>query len=121
NSTIARVNNGNTIDLASTLGDVGGYEVSVCATGDGAGVLASNYNAAVMVTRLGRPEGIEINEVGTITFSNYNSADNTYGGYRIYFSGNTATTSTTEINNMNERISTAGTTVFAIVVGNMWK
>lgn len=119
NSILARVNSGN-IDLTDTLGDVGEYNISICATGNGAGVLASNYNAAISVERLRKPENIRISAEGTITFSNYDSADNTFGGYRVYFSGNIETSSTTEINDMNEKISTAGTSVFAIVVGNMW-
>ena len=124
NSTTVRVNNGNSIDLADTLGVAGGYEISVCAAGDGAGVLASNYNAAVTVNRLTSPEGLHIEtgeKNGTIKFSNGDSADKTYGGYRIYFSGNTEEPTTTEISEMNARISTLGTTVFAIAIGNMWK
>ena len=122
-SATAHVEQGESIDLGRILSSAGRYQISVCTRGDGAGVLASNYIASVEVQRMDKPTGLKIvsaNE-GTIEFSNYNN-ENAYGGYRVFVGTQGGGYTEAEgIAYMHDRISTEGTAVYAVVVGDTWR
>lgn len=122
NSSKVAVNDGTSVPLTEILTTAGSYEVAICARGDGAGTLASNYNPAIDVQRLATPTGLHVlsENDGTLTFTNYAIDNATYGGYRVTVSSETTTRTYESLTNFYAAISTAGSTVYVVYVGNRW-
>lgn len=98
----------------------GTYTVSVCARGNGAEVLASNYSSPLTVQRLEAPSNIHIEtseaSEGLLAFE---QAQNAHGAY-IVFDDNGEALPVSEVGNLNARITEQGTTVFMYSSANYY-
>ena len=105
-------------DLGGVL-QAGVYSVSVCAKGNGTNVLPSNFSPALTVVRLEAPTGIRIGtqaqEEGKLIFNTVDFAR----GYNVVFNNDAANAvPVSELNNINQRITVTGTTVYMTATAN---
>ncbi len=110
--------NGFEYDL-STL-SAGNYVVKVCAKGDGAQVLASNYSTPITVKRLAAPTNIKIVtsdvDEGKLSFTGVDNAT----GYEIVFNNDGNAIKAETITNMSQYITEQGTTVYMLSSANQY-
>ena len=92
--------------------EAGVYNISVCAKGNGANVLPSNYSAPISVHRLEAPTNVRIDtseaSEGVLTFNPVLYAS----GYYIVFNNDGNPIPVDTISNMNQYITEQGTTVY---------
>ena len=108
-------------DISNNL-EVGSYNVEVCAKGNGKNVLPSNYSAPVAIVRLDAPviERIEMNESGgRLIFSEplLGNAE----GYKLVLNEVEQESVVYVIDNMNDEISTEGTSVKVKAIANYYE
>jgi len=103
----------------------GDHNLQVCAKGNGGATLASNYTVAIPVCRLSAPENIRIgidgaNE-GTWQWSPVPTQSG-YGGngYTLAIKGQTETQKVNIGDNINDLITTSGTTISVAANANEW-
>lgn len=98
----------------------GDYDVSVCAKGNSADVLASNYTAPINVLRLEAPSNVRIDtqdaSEGVLT---YNGVLNATGYYVVFNNDGNAINADT-LGNMNQYISEQGTSVYMLSSANYY-
>ncbi|MBQ3235659.1 MAG: hypothetical protein IJA97_05830 [Clostridia bacterium] len=114
-----KATSGNTSYDLSIL-EAGSYDVRVCAKGNGSDVLASNYTGAINVQRLEAPRNVRINTA--------DASEGVLGwdpvlhalSYLVVFDGDSGLGSVPaeDIQNMNQYITTEGTTVHMETVAN---
>lgn len=114
-------NNGTEFDLGGVL-NAGGYNVTVCAQGNGSDVLPSNYAPAIRVVRLAAPLKITINfqgqDEGHLNISPVEGATS----YMVVFNNDEGNAmSVADLGNVSRRISEQGTTVHATATANEWR
>lgn len=103
-------------DLGVVL-KAGPTEVKVCAKGNGAEVLASNYSAPINVNRLAKPYNIRIDESGSNSVLKCDSVANA-DSYNAYFDTNKTLLTSTQIENIRKEIATSGTGIYMEAVAN---
>lgn len=106
-------------DLGTVL-RAGSYNVRVCARGNGAEILASNYSTPINVYRLAAPTNIRIgtqgNSEGMLAYNSVNYAT----GYYVIFDNDGNALAADELGNLNQRISEQGTTVSMMASANYY-
>lgn len=105
-------------DLGAVL-QAGSYSVSVCAKGNNSNILASNFSPALTVVRLEAPTGIRIGtqaqEEGKLIYNTVAHA----AGYNVVFNNDAENAvPVSELNNINQRITVTGTTVYMTATAN---
>lgn len=108
--------NSTEFDLGVVL-KAGPTEVKVCAKGNGASVLASNYSAPISVNRLAKPYNIRIDESGSnsvLTCEPIANADS----YNAYFDANKTLLTSTQLENIRQQILPKGTGIYMEAVAN---
>ena len=99
---------------------VGNYQVRVCARGNGAEVLSSNYTGAITVYRLSPPTNIRFvshGSGGTITYDEVNHAES----YAVVFDNDEQPTPVKGMENViYNRITESGTTVCMQAIANCY-
>lgn len=112
-------NSANTTYSLETL-PVGNFSVSVCAKGNGADVLPSNYTAAITVLRLAAPNNVRIltsdASEGVLQYDQVLYAS----GYDIIFDNAENAIPVTNMMNINQYITEQGTTVCMQSVANYY-
>lgn len=110
----------NTTSLSLETLQVGNYQVSVCAQGNGAEVLASNYTYATTVYRLAAPTNVKIltsdASEGVLTYDQILFAT----GYEIIFDNSENAVPVTDMMNINQYITEQGTTVCMQSIANYY-
>ncbi len=108
---------GNTSYDLSNL-EAGTFPVSVCATGNGAEILSSNYTSPITVVRLEAPTNIKIDSTelsgGSLAWDDVAYASS----YVVVFNNDGNAIDAKNIDKLNDKISTQGTTVFMRSVAN---
>ncbi|MBQ7368272.1 MAG: hypothetical protein IJW60_01020 [Clostridia bacterium] len=103
-------------DLGVVL-PAGVAEIKVCAKGDGAAVLASNFSTPITVYRLEAPRNIRIDESGSDSVLKCADVANAKS-YNVVFDNNSQAIDVDSIENIRSRITTVGTSVHMIAVNN---
>lgn len=114
-------NNGrdnNLIDLSFLTS--GTYDVKVCARGNGADVLASNYSSVLQIYRLMSPYDIRvltdnINE-GMLSFGS--DPNHSGSGFELYIDGSETAIPVDSLTNVKQYITTTGTEIFMRATAN---
>lgn len=109
-----------TIDLSYL--ESGTYDVKVCARGNGADILASNYSASLQIYRLMSPYDIKVltdsvNE-GTLSFSSDPGVSGS--GFDIYINGSEHVIPVDNLTNVKQYITTTGTNLFMRATANRY-
>ncbi|MBQ9703155.1 MAG: fibronectin type III domain-containing protein, partial [Clostridia bacterium] len=124
-STGAKLNGYTTNETTFNLGNIlnaGGYDVSVCAEGNGSDVLPSNYAPALRVVRLDAPAKITINFEGQDEGHLNISAVTGARSYMVVFDNDEGSAApVTDLGNVSNRISEQGTTIHATATANEWQ
>ncbi len=111
------VENGTSRNLDAEISG-GTHRVSVCARGNGANILPSNFTADITVHRLLAPENIHIEaegiSEGMLKFEPVDYAQS----YDVYFAGEQSSVAYDELENINNRISLQGTAIQVIANAN---
>ena len=98
--------------------EAGSFPVSVCAKGNGTNVLSSNYTGAITVNRLEAPTNVRIDTSdasgGALTWDNVLHATS----YEIVFNNDGNPIPAEEMMNVNQYITTQGTTVYMQTIAN---
>ena len=101
-----------------SLLEAGVYNISVCAKGNGATVLASNYSAPLQVNRLESPTNIHIEtsdaSEGVLGYTTVQNAS----GYYIVFNNDGNAIPVSNMMNINQYITEQGTTVYMLSSAN---
>ncbi|MBO7215285.1 MAG: hypothetical protein J6V66_07345 [Clostridia bacterium] len=113
----AKFSSGNTSYDLSVL-EAGSFNVRVCAKGNGKEILASNYTGAINVVRLEAPRNVKINtseaSEGVLGWDSVLHAQS----YVVVFDGTGQTIPAEDIQNMNQYITTEGTTIHMESIAN---
>lgn len=99
--------------------EAGSYTVRVCAKGNGANILASNYSSPLNVVRLSAPTNVRIqteNSEGLLTYSPVMYAS----GYTVVFNNDGNAVPADTISNINNRITEGGTTLYMQSTANYY-
>ena len=104
------------IDLSDM--EAGVFDLMVCAKGNGSNVLASNYTAPIRVFRLTAPTNVRIDTVsvagGRLIFDEVNHAT----GYNVRIGLDGEEVPSNQLQNLNSKISTQGTTFYVQSTAN---
>ena len=110
----------NTQNLSIDLSDMeaGSFELMVCAKGNGSNVLASNYTTPIRIFRLSAPANVRIDTVsaseGRLIFEEVNHAT----GYNVRIGLDGEEIPSNQLENLNSKISTQGTTFYVQSTAN---
>lgn len=125
--------NGYAVDTGATIYDAndtqfdlgvvlpaGATTVRVCAKGNGAEVLASNYSEPISVHRLAEPYNIRIDESGS---NSVLKCADVMGAksYNAYFDSNKQVLTTQQMSNIRKEISERGTGIYMEAVANLFE
>ena len=106
-------------DISSYL-EAGWYNVQVCAKGNGSDVLPSNFSPKLTVYRLAAPYNIHINtDLAANGILEY-TLDQFATSIELYFNNNRVESVADVVENMNNYITTAGTSVKLTAVANYY-
>lgn len=104
------------IDLADM--EAGGFDLKVCAKGNGSNVLASNFTAPIRVFRLPAPTNVRIGSTteseGRLIFNEVSHAT----GYNVRIGLEGEEIPANQLENLNSKISTQGTTFYVQSTAN---
>ena len=107
---------GLTMDLSDM--EAGAFDLMVCAKGNGSNVLASNYTAPIRIFRLTAPTNVRIDTVsaseGRLIFDEVNHAT----GYNVRIGLDGEEIPSNQLENLNSKISTQGTTFYVQSTAN---
>ena len=112
--------NGTEFSLENNIQAEGDYQVSVCACGNSAEVLASAYSQNINVVKLSAPYNVRIStgeNEGTLLW------DGPLAGvtsYNIFFNGSNDPVSNSNLDNINRYIVSNGVTVVVQAIANAW-
>lgn len=106
--------------LSDNLMSVGDYSVKVCAKGDGAQVLASNYSEVYTVRKLSAPYNIRISTGTNEGSLSWDGPTEYAKSFNIYFNGANEPVPNTQIDNVNSDITPAGISIVMVSVANYW-
>lgn len=103
-------------DLSSI--EAGSFPVRVCAKGNGTNILSSNYTGAITVNRLEAPTNVRIDVTdasgGALTWDSVMHATS----YEVVFNNDGNPVPAEEMMNVNQYITTEGTTIYMQTVAN---
>lgn len=100
----------------------GTYDVKVCARGNGADVLASNYTQALQIYRLMSPYDIRIktDSVNEGALSFYSDPNVSGSGFELYIDGSETAIPVDNLTNVKQYITTVGTEIFMRASANRY-
>ncbi|MBQ8311123.1 MAG: hypothetical protein IJX80_08955 [Clostridia bacterium] len=108
--------NGLSIDLSDM--EAGSFDLMVCAKGNGSNVLPSNFTTPIRVFRLAAPTNVRIDTAnesdGRLIFDQVNYAT----GYNVRIGLDGEEVPSTQLQNLNSKISTQGTTFYVQSTAN---